>query len=733
MKKFVLAFLILTIISFGQDYTKWQNYFSYNQVNAITGTTGEFWAATEGGAFYYNAAENKFTTMSIVEGLSSNNLNTITKDGSGNIWFGTENGIINIYEPKSKTIKKIFDIYNSDKPEKGINQIVVNDSTAYIATDFGISLVNTNTRNFGDTYRKFGNFSAEIKTYHILIENGKLYVATESGVAILNDNSPNPSAPEAWTSYSVNGKPVFKLIKYNSELIACTDDGLYKFNGSDWNSFQLAGTEVKDMTVVNNSLRILTAKKLYKYDTSLSEISLNLKSSKISLNKFLFENESSFLICSDSGVVKNGNIENVIVPNGPLKNSFLDIDIDTDGNLFVGTGISGKGSGVFHLDKTIWKNYNLSNSSNLVSIDIHKVYCAPDGKAYFMSWGNGFSILENNEMTKYTSGNTNLAGIAADQDFVVVSDIEHDSNDDAWILTYLSHNRKDISVRRKNGEWHHYQLSSAVTSLPVETKEIEIDRHNTKWFIAKNKLCFFNNNGNFTDTSDDIWGVYTSTLSSKVVNCIEVDDRGDLWVGTTSGLYILSQTNKLASASIKEVLVEAAYRKNISAIEVDALNQKWVVTDQGLVLLSQDGSKGIEAFSTENSPLPSNEIQSLTFENKTGLLYIATNEGLLSYKTTAVEPEKQFSNLFVYPNPFIIGQGTENIVTIDGLIKDTEIKILSVSGELVREFQTPGGRIATWDGKDENGEYVGSGVYIVVAYDKDGSNVETAKIAVLRK
>ena len=67
------------------------------------------------------------------------------------------------------------------------------------------------------------------------------------------------------------------------------------------------------------------------------------------------------------------------------------------------------------------------------------------------------------------------------------------------------------------------------------------------------------------------------------------------------------------------------------------------------------------------------------------------------------------------------------------MIRDSDIKVLTISGKLVREFTTPGGRIANWDGRDETGNFVPSGVYLIVAYDKDGNNVSTAKVAILRE
>ena len=73
------------------------------------------------------------------------------------------------------------------------------------------------------------------------------------------------------------------------------------------------------------------------------------------------------------------------------------------------------------------------------------------------------------------------------------------------------------------------------------------------------------------------------------------------------------------------------------------------------------------------------------------------------------------------------------LVTIDGLIRNSEIKIVTVSGKLVREFSSPGGRTAFWDGRDDDGNLVNSGIYIVIAFDQEGNSVETGKIAVLRE
>jgi flagellar hook assembly protein FlgD len=67
------------------------------------------------------------------------------------------------------------------------------------------------------------------------------------------------------------------------------------------------------------------------------------------------------------------------------------------------------------------------------------------------------------------------------------------------------------------------------------------------------------------------------------------------------------------------------------------------------------------------------------------------------------------------------------------LIRNSSIKIISISGNLIREIQSPGGKIAFWDGKDASGNTVPTGIYIIVAYDEEANNVTTSKVAVIRK
>jgi len=293
-----------------------------------------------------------------------------------------------------------------------------------------------------------------------------------------------------------------------------------------------------------------------------------------------------------------------------------------------------------------------------------------------------------------------------------------------------------LSVLTKEKQWYNYVFTNPIiTSDP--TGDLVIDPYDTKWFSIQNThrgLYYFNENGTYANLSDDTKGYLTPSngLNSDLVSSLAVDLRGYIWVGTDLGLnVILEPTNPKSAAAIRNIY--ALSNQPVTCIAVDPLDQKWVGTTKGVFILSPDGYTLINQYTFSNSPLPDDNITSIAFDNKNGIVYIGTNKGLASLQTSSVEPVESFGELFIYPNPFIVSSGESKNITIDGLIRSSSIKVFSISGVLIKEFDSPGGRIATWDGKDATGNLVSTGVYVIVAYDASANNVKTSKVALIRK
>jgi hypothetical protein len=221
-------------------------------------------------------------------------------------------------------------------------------------------------------------------------------------------------------------------------------------------------------------------------------------------------------------------------------------------------------------------------------------------------------------------------------------------------------------------------------------------------------------------------------LPSSEAKTLLVDNDNDIWVGTDRGIaIILEPSNPTRSGGI------AAYKPLnglvINTIAVDPLNQKWVGTTEGVFLLSADGTQTLASFTVSNTAgkLMDNDVKSIAVDAASGTVYFGTMSGLASLTTPAAAPRASFDGLTVYPNPFLVPSSAP--LTVSGLVANSQMKILTVDGKVLRTLKTPGGLIGTWDGKDAQGEDVASGVYLIVAYAEDGSTVAAAKVALIKR
>ena len=148
MKRTILFFIMIAFNLFAQQVGDWKNFTSMKTINAVSTYKTTVWAATNGGIFGFNTIDSSYTTLTKSEGLSSQTITSIATDNYGNVWAGADDGIINVYFPSDGSVKKLLDIYNSDKTKKQINDIVIKGDTVYVATDFGLSLINAKSYTF---------------------------------------------------------------------------------------------------------------------------------------------------------------------------------------------------------------------------------------------------------------------------------------------------------------------------------------------------------------------------------------------------------------------------------------------------------------------------------------------------------------------------------------------------------------------------------------------------------
>ena len=255
-------------------------------------------------------------------------------------------------------------------------------------------------------------------------------------------------------------------------------------------------------------------------------------------------------------------------------------------------------------------------------------------------------------------------------------------------------------------------------------------------------LFVFDEKGTYEDISDDEYESFSvldesgAIISNDIYSFAE-DRDGVMWIGTNKGAVAYYNPENVFSDTdpfyAKKIILQLDGPVNylleteiVTAIAIDGANRKWFGTQSaGVFLMSEDCTEQIYNFNTENSPLLSDNILCIAIEPESGEVFFGTANGIVSFRSTATEPDDFFTDVYAYPNP--VKPDYEGDIVIKGLVANSNVKITDISGNLVYEVNALGGQ-AIWNGKNFDGERVKSGVYMAFCTNEDGSKTHVTKI-----
>lgn len=731
----------------------WKNFTSMKDVKGLVQSGGTIWAATSGGLFAWDEQRNTFQLFTSAEGLQNVDLTAIGADGRGNILTGTSTGIMHVYSPASKSWRYVADIASSNQTNKRINRLSVFGDTVLICTDFGLSVFKVARFEFGDTFSRFGSLppSVRVRVLDAVLFNDSVWAAIDDGqgntrVAVAGLTSPNLLPPESW-SLRIVGTPATApktLSIFNGRLYAGTNSGLYAAQGGVWLPVTpLQNANIVSLTASPTRLAVCTASNtVYALDvqnnTSQYGVALPFSGTSVTLGT-----ADQVLVGSLSGGVLSFDATwQSHLPNGPASNQFLSVAVDPDGIVWGATGIV-NGSGFCRYDGKEWKSFTAENSG-LPLDNYWKVSVGCNGSLWASSWGRGVVEVPQGssrvDAARIFGRNVGMAGITGDPTFIVVSSVICDGRGNTWMSVRDAADKNILVVRKADGSWVTLPVFIRGVKIgflqdsPVD-RSLAVDAFDNLWAVVRDPpykgVISLGNRGSVDGTAA-FHITSANGLPSDEIKTIVADRDNNIWVGTGLGIgIILNPSNPTGSNGI------ASYKPLnglvINSIAVDPLNQKWIGTTEGVIVLSPDGTQQLASYTVASTAgkLIDNDVKSIAFDGKSGTVYFGTLSGLASLSTAAPAPRSEFDKLTAAPNPFLVPSTT--LLTIDGLVENSTLKILSVDGRLVREVKTPGGRIGFWDGKDKSGADVSSGVYFIVAYSEDGSKVAKGKVAVIRR
>lgn len=669
----IILFLIVQVVVFHSQAAigDWKAYMAYHDVQEIEQAGNLVFVQASNGLYVYNKNDQSIQTFSKIDYLSDCNISHIAYNKSTKrLVIIYSNGNIDLMNINNYEVTNLSDYYNTFISEnKTVNDIYTYGNYAYLSTGFGIVKLNVSKAEISDTY------NLGFKVDWCEINGNKIYAYSQTNgkyTALLSDNLSDKNKWNKEGGYSAKVEEDKSELK---QLVSTLNPG-----GPKYNYFGC-------MRFTNNQL--------YTCGGGFSYMEFSRPGCAQVLKN------DTWQIYEDNLSTKTGY--------SYIDTDNLDIDPLDPKHVFVGgrTGIYEFQDGKFVNNYTIDNTYNILQAASTVK-----------------------------DPTQY-------------KNYVIVNALKYDKEGNLWGFNSISPSTS-LFAYTKDKEWVSHHKSEFMYS---ENKSLE----NVNNIIEDSRrlLWFGNNHWDFPylycyQPSTDAaicYKKFTNQDGTEIavgyVRAIAEDNKNNIWVGTSAGPLMLeaSQITK-DSPVFTQVKVPRNDGTNyadyllsgvdITCIAIDKANRKWFGTSSnGVYLISDDNIQQLQHFTRSNSPLLSDDIESIAINTESGEVYFGTNLGLCSYQSdvNSINEEMNKDNVWAYPNP--VKPDYTGLITITGLTNKADIKIVTSNGVLVNKGTSNGG-IYQWDGRDLKGKMVTSGIYMVETATSDGSKGTVCKIAIIR-
>jgi hypothetical protein len=731
--------LSLQVIAQAPPIGSWRAHHSYaGTLQVVKGD--KIYTATPEAIFSTNSS-GQFEYYNKLTGLSDASIATIQWDSE------TEQLVVaytnnNMDVIKGGLVKNIYDLVRTSRIQK-INSIYCEKGMAYVNTNIGVVVIDLFKYEIKESWI-LGSSGNTLEVFSLTKGTGNWYAATQNGIYTTAVSNTNIADAKSWTVFynAANNLPVKKISSAPTGLIIEKNDSLLLIQPAATTTlFYKASEQIKAWQFTEQKITIATTDK---------------QTSKARAHQFTIGNATG-LIFEQPDTFINPNdciFSNGIIWISDQVTGLIQLDLSTSSFVKmipggpggqITTALLASSAGVLAASNTkkgwaILENgkwqaqKGLDSVTGVQSIAINHL----DNSIWLTTSELGVAKWQNNKVQLFNPRNSSLMGTTNNSCFT--SGVVADSKGNSWVSN--TGTTKSIHVYQPDGKWTGFINPFGMTDAGT----LEIDDIGQIWGTTKNAngLFVYNPGSSLTSSTDDRWKQYKAgtgigNLPSNQVNCAAKDKNGFIWVGTDRGIGIIQCVENIFTAAGCDALLPVVQQdrfagllfkdENVQTIAVDGADRKWVGTQNGVWLISATGEKVIYRFSTNNSPLLGNDISKISIDPLTGEVFIATNNGLCSFRSTATEAVTAQQKVLVFPNP--VPPGYSGSIAIRGLTNNALVKITNLYGALVYQTRSLGGQ-AIWDGKNTNGTKVASGVYLIICRDDSGAEKIATKITIVQ-
>ncbi|WKN44486.1 hypothetical protein [Tunicatimonas pelagia] len=728
---FFLSFIQRPLAQSDIPIETWRTHFSYQDSRIIEVTPERIYVAAEHGLFYLNRSDNALQILSKNDGLSDVGITAMRYTSGVGLILAYRSGVVDlIYDGEVYPFTLIRD--ETDDSEI-IYDILVQENLVYLATTAGVRVLSLDLNQdepwqIQESYVQLGATGETVAIYQSAIVDDSIFLATEAGV-IANTLAPlvNRQDFNTWQRFDiVPGEETTRHLALSSGefFVAVDQHAVYRYRSGRWEPTVLSTEAAFDgLASSNDGLLILTNGQSFRLGGSGEVVAV--ESETIRFAQAIVETENDLWIADQQqGLLRitNEQVEQFL-PNGPVSDDIQKLSYANGAVI----ALKDEAPGAYAVfSDGQWQNYSgLPVASRLTDV----AYAEPTQQYYFASLGEG--VLQWDGQEGFSVLNQVSAGSTLENDQVTAL---LSNQNRLWLANYNAVSSLHL-INLDDNRWQPVAFNRNTARYP---RQLAQDFNQQVWMMIGNRdldqpgsdlLVFDPENNDRLFISDR---VNASQLPGRQLTDMAVDLDGQLWLTGSEGVaffptpeQVFSDATLLKPVFDRQFLLLGEF---VTSVAVDGGNRKWVGTNSGLWLFSETGEELVYNFTTENSPLISDVILDIVANNQSGEVFIATDRGVVSFRSTATEGVFAHQSVKLFPNP--VRQSFDGLVGIQGLVNQATVKITTVSGVLVQELQAVGGT-ATWDLRAYTGDRVQSGVYLVFSASADGSETFVGKIAVV--
>ena len=557
----------------------------------------------------------QFEHINLEDGLSQGSVYCMLQDQKGFLWFGTQDGL-NKYDGYQFTVYRHNKYDSSSLSDNGINAIY-EDRSGYL----WIGTLSGGLNRFDRQTNSFASFQ--------VIRDDPESISSNTVTCIFQDHS--------------------------GKLWVGTDNGLNRMDGERFTKFhhdQSKSSDIRSNSVTciyedsQKNLWLGTMQGVNRYDAvaqSFQRIPLSLEADQNKFNHItaLYEDKNRNLLVGTHGggvfqrIVSDTNVTTrfkQILFGGTHRNEVSSLLSDPEGTLWIGY----QEEGLIRWDVSRDKHFRFrSDPAQPTSLSNDRVSSMLFDKFGNLWVGTLNGINKVNLSNQKFASYQNRPGLPGDIRNSVFA-ITKDTAGNIWTGTrgglFLLNAKQELT------EYRHQPGSPG--SREDAIRSIYIDKNARLWAGTEKGTLEFFDPATKTFHAKEI----DSRWRENPIYVIRQDDEGILWLGTAEGLYSLNPvSSEIRNYDWQKTIQTGTKRKEIRSIEIDDAGNLWIGT-RGAGLFYFDKRKEIFRHFQNNpkdsSSISNNIIACIYIEKGSGVIWIGTASGFNKF----IPNEKRFYN-----------------------------------------------------------------------------------------